>query len=135
MNNLQKKQLQLLNETIAYYSENPTERRCVAKSGGCFYSPKSAGKPNSEGCAIGRLLSPNKKEQLDNEDSADTSVDFMFDYLPKKVQSHGKQFLSALQQLHDGGEDNGLKYWSEKGLTEDGLKKVQEIKDLFNLVE
>ena len=129
MNTLQKKQLALLNETVSYYSENPIERRCKSTYNRCYYSPEKANKPNSEGCAVGRLLSPTKRKYLDMAfENCDTSVEAVFDNLPKKIQVYGMDFLEELQSLHDVSV-----YWDDKGITKDGLGKVERIKSNFNL--
>ena len=128
MNTLQKKQLALLNETVTYYSENPIERRCTANSGGCYYSPEKANKPNSEGCAVGRLLTPELKAELDFQIGGDTSVEGVWHLLPNEIQVYGMDFLGELQLLHDVSD-----YWDDKGITKDGLRKVERIKSNFNL--
>ena len=128
MNTLQKKQLALLNETVTYYSENPTERRCTSIGGSCYYSPEKANKPKSEGCAIGRLLTPELKAELDEQIVINTTVGGVWDSLPKEIQVYGMDFLGELQSLHDVSV-----YWDDKGITKDGLGKVERIKSNFNL--
>ena len=128
MNTLQKKQLALLNETVTYYSKNPIERRCTSIGDSCYYSPEKANKPNSEGCAIGRLLTPELKAELDEQIVINTSVTGVWNLLPKKIQVYGMDFLGELQLLHDVSD-----YWDDKGITKDGLGKVERIKKDFNL--
>jgi len=78
MENIKQKRLGLLEETVSYYSENPSERRCKVGTE-CKYSPTSLGLKNSEGCAIGRKLSPQKKLELDiNYQNVGSSVTSVF---------------------------------------------------------
>jgi len=61
-----KLQEKILLDTLEYYIVDSDNRRCISYNGGCFYNPKGAGKTKkqSEGCAIGRLLSNYHKKKI-----------------------------------------------------------------------
>lgn len=133
---LQQRQLEVLEDTVKYYSED-TNRRCISSledyGSECMYSPKSLGKEGiSQGCAIGRLLPDAMKDDIDSKFDAiniDTLIEEKEYPIPEDIISLGVTFLRALQTLHDWD-----KYWQqEKGLTPEGEVKVQEIKTIFNL--
>lgn len=125
--------LALLDSTIAYYSENINRRCVMTNSEGdvkCKYSGTTIGNEESEGCAIGRLLTPELRQQLDAQcgDDVPSGVTDIWDYLPEDIKSYGKLFLASLQHLHDG---NG--YWDINGLSEDGVNYADDIKKRFCL--
>lgn len=124
MENVKQKRLELLEETVAYYSENPSERRCI-KDGACKYSPKTLGLEKSEGCAIGRKLNPEKALEIDRQWHKDmpSDVEAIFPQLPNELQKLGITFLLDLQGFHDMSI-----YWSEKSITESGKQEVERIK-------
>jgi len=127
-------QLEFLNDTIAYYSVDPVNRRCTDKEGNCKYSPKTVNKVGlSEGCAIGRKLPPNVQVLLDS--SSYGSIDCIkrddpvkYDKLPEWMKEFPILFLEAVQRLHDNAA-----FWTDTGLSESGIAKVNEIKQRFNL--
>ena len=131
-------ELELLEDTIKYYSENP-ERRCVnVKS--CYYSPITANKESiSEGCAIGRHLDKDFALQIDKLDSndkfyGDSGIIKVLSFMLKEEENKSKfpdwmlkmspDFLSEIQGLHDVNSN-----WDKNGLTQEGLEYVNEIKN------
>lgn len=132
MKTLQNKQLALLNETVAYYSED-TNRRCDTEHI-CAYDPATVGKEGiSEGCAIGRLLSPQLKKELDKKYtsiSKPSGVPSIFEELPKSVQYYGKDFLTQLQSLHDQPI-----YWDHNALSVVGKRVIESFKECFGLTK
>jgi hypothetical protein len=127
MDKLQIKQLQVLEETVKYYSEN-TERRCV--KGSCTYAPENSDKASiSNGCAVGRLLEPDLRLNLDemfsSGDDSGVSNEYLFSLLPEKVRNLGMPFLTDLQVLHDDNSN-----WSAgEGLTVSGEGYAQTMGD------
>ena len=125
-------QEQLLKDTINYYSANPAKRRCVNKKlGACYYSPKRAYKPLSEGCAIGRHLTPEAKiafDDLASSDSDMTTISAIMEVgankamMPSWMQKMNHEFLRRVQGLHDRSE-----YWDVQGLTGRGKEIVNDI--------
>ena len=123
--------LELLNDTIAYYSVNPAERRCQA-NGSCCYSPKTNYIPTSDGCAIGRHLDGDVKEKFDFRGGSIYSIKKnvleLFALAPQWMQDMHIYFLQDIQGLHDNPD-----YWNETGLSEEGKERVDEIKKRFGL--
>lgn len=121
MKNLKQRQAKVLQETLEYYQQDPEGRRCTYDSV-CSYSPKTVGKEStSEGCAVGRLLTPELRERLDRENEGDNSNQVFFK-LPIEIQELGKGFLKGLQCFHD--EDS---YWDMEGLTEEGKEQYNRL--------
>ena len=125
--------LELLNDTIAYYSVNPAERRCISIYGACSYSPSTSHIPTSEGCAIGRHLDGDVKRKFDV--SSYGSISMMSKYnkdvfalAPQWMQDMDIHFLEDIQGLHDKSD-----YWNETGLNEMGKGRVKQIKNKFGL--
>lgn len=121
--------LVLLEDTIKYYSED-INRRCVNSTTDlCYYSSTSIPDKWSDGCAIGRLLTPKLRLELDAKSSemSNTSVKHIFHLLPENIQDYGKDFLDKLQKLHDNARN-----WNDEGLSEHGKIMVDEIKFEIN---
>lgn len=87
---------EVLQDTINYYWGRP-ERKCV-QFGMCKYIPIG----ESEGCAVGRLVSTEIAEEL-NEDGRSISFDKQFNLLPEWMKEMGQTFWIALQEMHDKG--------------------------------
>jgi len=134
---IEQQRLEFLNDMVAYYSFDSQNRRCISAYGQCRYNPKTLALEKSEGCAIGRKLSKEVSNEMDDigEDSID---EFMLGgYFREKLSSKaieeldkleklGVDFLGSIQTLHDID-----RYWSHHGLSEEGIKKVKEIKGLY----
>ena len=129
-------ELELLEDTIKYYSENP-ERRCV-NTVSCYYSPITANKESiSEGCAIGRHLDKDFALQIDKDDAdfdGDSGIITVLSVMLEKEENKSKfpdwmlkmnpSFLSEIQGLHDAKS-----HWDKNGLTQEGLEYIKEIKN------
>lgn len=107
---------EFLQSTIDYYSAD-INRRCKTRNGICTYSPEAAGKVGiSEGCAIGRMMTPENKLLADFEcgkpilsiynrlEQNKMLPDWMLEFEP--------EFLSNIQSLHD--QDC---YWNFNGIS------------------
>ena len=120
MNKKQKMQ-DILKETVDYYREDPSGRRCVTDDGDCMYT---WGKNH---CAVGRFLkteyqdetweSNNESvEQLANKaDGSDYSID---QFLVEKAHGLDATFWGELQCMHDK-----MSYWEEWDMHVDGKRK------------
>lgn len=114
--------IELVWDTVNYYSENPVERRCKSNVG-YVYSPTNANKPNSEGCAVGRLLTNELKIKLDNVGMMGAAgVGSIFHELPDDIRAYGQYLLESLQGLHDL-DDN----WTPDGISDEGEEYVKKI--------
>ena len=118
---LREKRLKFLNETIEFYN---LANRAMGSDGGCCYSPIG----NSPGCAIGRHLIKDLSRSLDDHLEKSVGYDHIFDRLPDELKELGKYFLTDIQNLHDR-EIN----WDENGLSAIGVKKVRDLKMLYDL--
>lgn len=123
------KQLKVLQETKEYYEQDTQGRRCTDGEI-CMYNPSSIGKQEtSEGCAIGRLLTPELKEQFDTDfRGGGVSSDKIFNSLPQDIRELGQGFLTRLQDFHDTEH-----YWNADGLTNVGNDVYEET--LFRITE
>jgi hypothetical protein len=130
-------ELELLEDTIKYYSEN-TERRCKTISV-CSYSPITVGKKDiSEGCAIGRFLDKDFALQIDKNDDDDLFGNSSIEHILRIYESEKSEFpdwmlkmnpkfLTDIQDLHD--VDYHWDILNKKGLTEKGIEFVNKIKN------
>jgi hypothetical protein len=106
---------EFLLEGVKYYTEN-TNRRCSSSIGGCFYSPKKAGKVGiSKGCMIGYHLSASLQEKLDDLNKEDMDLggtgveeEGIFNLLPDWMKELGQDFLEKAQSLHDKEQNWGV---------------------------
>lgn len=123
--------LEILEETVAFYSEKPN-RRGLGVAGTCVYFDYDTGKK----CAIGRCLdlektdikrlanfNPSAMELEDFCKNEEIRYEFKDGY-----QGHSLKFWDYLQNLHD--DDDA---WSDKGLTAKGEEKVRLIKNMIAL--
>ena len=127
METIKERRTAVLQDTIQYYTQDPTGRRCKDREV-CRYSPKTIDKEaTSEGCAVGRLLPTELQELLDRDfEGTGVSNDHLFYALPQDIQDLGQTFLVRLQMLHDSDD-----YWDTDGLSEYGRVYVQHIEKNF----
>lgn len=137
MPTIKERQLQILDETVAYYSKD-TNRRCTSPkgtvTGGCFYAPESVNKVGiSDGCAVGRLLTPEFRIFIDSkiEPGFNSYIDNenIFSLLPNDIKELGGSYLRALQGLHDSPL-----HWLENGISTNGLEYVEKMKIDYQLI-
>jgi hypothetical protein len=118
---------ELLNNTIAFYSEDVTRRAYDEEKGVCMYHTE-----DGRNCAIGReLKSPSTfGVATDSADEGVGSLSLMKE-LPKRLRVMGEEFLSNIQQLHDSD-----KYWNipESKLSYAGRDRVEFICTKYSLI-
>lgn len=123
---VQKRRLQLLKDTIYYYSVFP---RCLMynQEEGYVYSPLSGDTARLEtaGDALGRLLEPTYRSYIDNE-YGEIPLEDIWEDLPEYILELGTDFLTELCCLHDNCD-----FWEGKTLSEAGREFVEEIKEKF----
>lgn len=120
---------EFLLDTVKYYSED-TNRRCVMHVDGlpyCYYSPKYAQKVDiSEGCGIGRKLSPEAQEAYDSKGGPIGQLFCSNSHkrmAPQWMQEMSVDFLIRLQSFHDSDP-----YWNKnEGLSEEGKLSLNYI--------
>jgi hypothetical protein len=131
-----KTKVEIINETVEYYSQDPENRRSVNSSGSCFYFN------NSKKCAIGRcMLNPQEQEEkgdvfdlisIDILEFAEEEVDtisnraILDSLLKEEYRGHEILFWDGLQKLHDFGYN-----WSKEGLTEIGKSNVKLLLETY----
>lgn len=113
---IEAKRLSVLEDTCTYFNLN--NRNVESGTYNCLYYPVS---DKTEGCAIGRLIKDKELcKRLDLgigfDQSKGVSFSEVFKLLPDELQELGKDFLTALQSLHDSGTN-----WTDMGLSPLGV--------------
>lgn len=121
---------ELFIDTVKHYSVDPINRRCI-KTLLCRYDPRTLGlEGKSEGCAIGRHMTPENAKIADT--SGDLGISLLYEstpeLLPEWMQKMEKEFLVDIQCFHDN-DDN----WNENGLSIDGKQYVNRIIEKYKL--
>lgn len=140
MNNIQnpitkeiKSQMQaMLEEVVLHFASNPNELRSVSKGSNyfnskCLYHPP-ADKPKSIGCAIGMYIDWEDAKKLDEYLFGSIKYTIDSPRIPNWMKALPIEFLSSIQDFHD--ED---RYFTQKGLSEEGIAFVKNICDKFSL--
>lgn len=122
------KRLEILEDTVKYYSEDTSRRALeIIQGHGSLPKCKYITTDNKKRCAVGRLISDDKIEQLKY---INNTVESIFidnpEILSKDIKLVGKYFMQDLQYLHDL-EDN----WDICGITKKGKLSVEQIKEKF----
>lgn len=120
--------LDVIEDVVKFYSENPIERRSYDNENGlCFYYK------NGKSCAVGRYINNVQdfvKENImySTEGVGTLLTDFGYFKIFKKEVHHlnNKNFWLDLQILHDTKI-----YWDKNGLTNDGEIYYQLIKKRY----
>lgn len=120
-----KNKIEIIDETVAYYSENPEERRAFNNSRGCDYLS-----PTGRMCAVGRCLeSPQEFMEGGYKDKFVRAIgsEILDLNLKEEYRGHEIQFWAKLQSLHDSE-----KYWNSTGLSVDGENYIKQLKQLYS---
>lgn len=122
--------LAFLEDTISFYSVDPKGRRAETIGGNCRYRIFDANGNKTASCAIGRYI-PDKKYNPVLEGEFIRTMQHN-KVLSTKIRHLNTDFLISVQRLHDGNiEGYGPnKYWDDKGLTEAGQKRANELREL-----
>lgn len=118
---LEQRRLDFLEETVAYYAEDP-KRRAVETIIGhttktrCRYRTEDGRK-----CAIGRHIPDEKYDPIMEGRSA--SHEGILCLLPTEISSLGDVFLNRVQGLHDNDE-----CWDIRGLTSGGEEILERLR-------
>lgn len=65
---------EFIDSTVEYYSTDPVNRRCVNDDGDCLYSPITADRLQSDGCAIGRHMTLEQQQKADSGGPVDVRL-------------------------------------------------------------
>ncbi len=115
---LQKQMLDILNDTVKYYSKDPIGRR-AKQNGACVYVSKSGKK-----CAVGRQLNQKDLGYLKRNTRLSSCLDNIWESLhSRKVKSLPKDFWERLQRLHDASYN-----WDKTSISKEGKEMVKNIK-------
>ena len=114
--------LEIIEETVKFYSED-TSRRALNEDGSrCEYLTLDGKK-----CAVGRCLDLDSEELLRLNGMGGVFNVYRKDLVFKKeYKGHSVDFWASLQLLHDS-ESN----WTSKGLSGYGLKYLKELEDTY----
>ena len=124
-----KTKIEIIEETYNYYSEDVSRRAYVGEDG-CSYLTE-----DGRMCAFGRCCkNPGEIQELLKISSDPTHGSYMInklvehkktieDVLKEEYKGHTVLFWRALQGFHDS-----ILNWNEKGITEWGLKRYEELK-------
>jgi hypothetical protein len=121
--------LDVLNDTIEYYSVDTIKRRSVDSNTKCLYSFEG------RNCAFGRYINNvdefiEKNNEYNNESANILLETFGNEVLKDEVRHlNDYHFWLSLQELHDISSN-----WNKTGLTERGLSKVEQIKNYINQI-
>lgn len=129
--------LELLENTVKYYSEDTSRRAVVKCKGGATECMYTTDKGNH--CAVGRWLQDNYKTTDWYQNTGCSADDLLNGYTDGSYESvqyevddlfiEGVRHIPAwfwmdLQQLHDNDA-----FWDKDGLTEAGVEKVDELRE------
>lgn len=128
-----KTKLEIIEETAAFYMEDPS-RRAVRDTPGpwiisCSYHDTVTGKE----CAVGRCLIDSEAFEADFSGSIDgggwTVQEDLDPYFKEEYRGHNDQFWGGLQAWHDCP-----RYWEKEGtgLTPEGEKFLAELKETYS---
>ena len=117
--------LDIIDETVAFYSEDPSRRAVDEEENACYYQAQDGRR-----CAFGRLM---KEEYFKDDALNGTTISHLVnstngvrthnDLLPDKYKGFSLAFWRELQMLHDSAL-----YWDEDGLTKEGKRKVSSMR-------
>lgn len=120
-----KTKIDIINETVEYYSVDPVARRSRASDGTCKYFGE-----DGKMCAFARYAHPGWLDELKLLEgwSADTCLCVKGIPLNDEVKhfSNDGEFWVAVQKLHDIDT-----YWDSTGLTESGVTEMQRLKQKY----
>lgn len=114
---------EIIEETVAYYSEDVTRRALSYREGGSIAGCKYLTSENKM-CAVGRCLTEEGLKEWGDYSSYFT-LD-MIDSLKEEYKVDDYGFWSDLQKLHDTNSN-----WDENGLSEDGKSFVNWLLETY----
>lgn len=125
---MQKTKLEIIDETVAFYSENVSRRSFTIP--GVFKTLESCvywNEKNGNVCAVGRCASEEGLKTL-HDLYEGVGIEGVADIFPvdnilkEEYKGHSVDFWNAIQFLHDRSS-----YWDENGLSEMGKEYVKNL--------
>ena len=116
-----KSKQEIINETVGYYSEDPTRRAIYTDKHGftdCRYLTD-----DGKMCAVGRCLSTPPKGDFGDVYELDTKIDLEKSLKPE-YRGHALEFWYTLQAIHDTAQS-----WDNTGLTNQGRALVRSTEE------
>lgn len=113
----------VLQDTINFYTLENRAVDCYEK---CQYLTE-----DGKRCAVGRFLKKGReKDLMECSKSAGAFIQKgqFYDIVPKWMNRINPTFFMSIQALHDGSN-----YWTETGLSKEGIDKVKNICDSNNI--
>jgi len=123
---------EIINDTIAYYNEDPSRRATLGNSTNCVYRTKEG-----KNCAFGRYMKDkylqlpicNDILMIDELIQDIEEVENINDLLVEKVHGHSNsKFWLSVQNLHDEPY-----HWNENGYTKELVSKVKALSEHYNI--
>ena len=114
--------LEIIDETVAFYSEDVTRRALVGHS--CEYVTR-----DGRSCAVGRCLTKGGRDGAHEHEGQDVAgLSGALDGLPlyARYRGHSIEFWGLLQDLHDA---NGN--WDANGITTLGMGEADDLREKF----
>jgi hypothetical protein len=118
---MRKTKLQIIEETAAFYMEDPSRRAYNAITDMCEYQTT-----DGRNCAVGRyFIDPQNIRNYGVKELA-LRGEFLQENLIEEVRGHDWVFWESLQRFHDR-----FFYWDTDGITESGRTYLQELKQKY----
>lgn len=119
---MKKTALEIIDETVAYYSEDVSRRAIGNSITSCSYYTE-----DGRMCAVGRCLQKPENFKGNLQSAHSLNAEFgLEEIIKEEYKGHTLSFWESLQHLHDDND-----HWTETGLNEHGLRKLENIKRNF----
>jgi hypothetical protein len=113
-----KTKLQIINETVEFYSKNPR----AVEAGGCRILTS-----DGRTCAYGRCMTEEAQKQFLNKVGPTPSNSHNDENMQLEYRGHNGDFWNDIQVLHDNES-----YWNGAELTPDGEEYVRQLKQRYS---
>lgn len=120
--------LEIIDETVNFYSADPKGRRAVSADGTCEYASL-----DGKQCAVGRCMGTGADFNYLGTVSTyakEKGVGVFQSHLRPEYRGHSLLFWVSLQRLHDYNEN-----WCHSGLTDIGQVQANRLKRSFSDTE
>jgi hypothetical protein len=118
---MSKTKIEIIDETVAYYSED-VSRRSISKGEYRYFGD------NGKKCAYARCWKDNAIGFRENTTARSENMPEPDDLVRDEYKGYNRDFWQDIQSIHDAN-----RYWDEKGMTEIGRAKVENLKRLYSI--